>query len=335
MFLVTGAAGYIGSNLALKLLESGEDIVIFDNLSTGHQKIVDKLKTLNLKGKVVDFIKGDLRNLNDIEAVFSKYKIEAVFHFAAFSIVSESAKNPHKYWENNFTGTKNLLDAMKKFGTDKIIFSSTAATYGEPLYTPIDEQHPQKPINSYGNTKLALEFLMDDYSKAYNIKSVRLRYFNVIGADKFQRTGEWHDIETHLVPNILKSINDKNKVFEIYGNTYNTKDGTCVRDYIVIDDLINAHIKALKYLQNGGKTDYFNLGTKEGNTVLEILKTAENITGQKINYTIKEKREGDPAILIADNKKAKEILNWQPEKTLEEGILTAYKWEIANFKKGL
>ena len=327
MFLVTGAAGYIGSNLAIRLMESGYDIVIFDNLSTGHIEVVDRLKSLDLKGKVINFIKGDLINLKDIEQAFLNHKIEAVFHFAAYSIVGESTKEPSKYWENNFVGTKNLLDSMKKFNVDKIIFSSTAATYGEPVYVPIDENHPQKPINAYGNTKLALEFLMDDYSRAYNIKSVRLRYFNVIGADKYQRTGEWHDIETHLVPNILKSLNNQSKVFNIFGDTYKTKDGTCIRDYIVIDDLVDAHINAFNYLKNGGKTDYFNLGTKEGNSVLEIIKTTEEVTGQKIKYQIKEKREGDPAILIADNKKAKEILNWQPKKTLEYGIKTAYEWE--------
>lgn len=333
MILVTGGAGYIGSNLALRLLELGHNIVIFDNLSTGHIEIINKLKNLDLKGKIVDFIKGDLKNLQEIESALSKYKFEAIFHFAAFSIVSESAKNPSIYWENNFLGTKNLLDAMKKFNINKIVFSSTAATYGEPNYVPIDEKHPQRPINAYGNTKLALEFLMDDYSKAYGIRSARLRYFNVIGADKFQRTGEWHETETHLVPNILKSLNTKGKTFNIFGNTYNTKDGTCVRDYIVMDDLINAHIKALEYLNNGGKTDFFNLGTKEGNSVLEVIQTAEEVTGQKISYEIKEKREGDPAILIADNKKAKEILNWQPEKTLKEGIESAYNWEKANFYK--
>lgn len=331
MILVTGAAGYIGSHLALKLLETGYDVVIFDNLSTGHIEIVDKLKSLNLKGRVVDFIKGDLKNIQEIENVFKKYKFEAVFHFAAFSIISESIKKPDKYWENNFFGTKNLLDAMKNFHADKIIFSSTAAIYGEPKYIPIDEQHPQKPVNTYGKTKLALEFLMDDYDRAYNIKSVRLRYFNVIGADKFQRTGEWHETETHLVPNILKSMINPAKSLNICGNTYNTKDGTPVRDYIDIEDLIDAHIKAFEYLKKDGKTDYFNLGTKKGNTVLEVLKTAEIVTGRKIKYEIKEKREGDLAVLIADNKKAKEILNWQPEKTLKEGIKSAYDWEKANF----
>lgn len=333
MILITGGAGYIGSNLVLKLLELGYNAVIFDNLSTGHIEAVNKLKNLNLKGKIADFIKGDLKNIQEIEEVFLKYKFEAVFHFAAFSIISESVKNPSKYWENNFSGTKNLLDVMKKFATDKIIFSSTAAIYGEPNYVPIDENHPQKPINTYGKTKLAVEFLMDDYSKIYNIKSVRLRYFNVIGADKLQRAGEWHNKETHFIPNILKSLNTESEMFSIFGNSYNTKDGTCIRDYIVIDDLIDAHIKAFNYLNNGGKTDYFNLGTKEGNSIFEVIKAAEEITGKKLKYEIKEKREGDPAILIADNKKAKEILNWQPQKTLKEGIETAYNWEKANFYK--
>lgn len=323
MILITGGAGYIGSHLAIALLKKDESIVIFDNLSTGHIKTINTLKKYgNLK-----FYQGDLLNKNDIDEVFQKEKITSVVHFAAFSQVGESVKNPKKYYRNNVVGTLNLLDSMIENNVKKIVFSSTAATYGEPTYTPIDENHPQKPINPYGKTKLMIENIMDDYDKAYGLKSVRLRYFNVAGADSNNKIGEWHEPETHLIPNILKSTFEGGKTFELYGCDYDTKDGTCVRDYINIEDLANAHILALKYLNNDGKTDYFNLGTNNGNTVKEVFGLCEDITGKKISLKQMPRRQGDPKSLIADNKKAKEILKWTPEKTLNESIKTAYLWE--------
>lgn len=323
MILITGGAGYIGSHLAIALLKKDESIVIFDNLSTGHIKTINTLKKYgNLK-----FYQGDLLNKNDIDEVFQKEKITSVVHFAAFSQVGESVKNPKKYYRNNVVGTLNLLDSMIENNVKKIVFSSTAATYGEPTYTPIDENHPQKPINPYGKTKLMIENIMDDYDKAYGLKSVRLRYFNVAGADSNNKIGEWHEPETHLIPNILKSTFEGGKTFELYGCDYDTKDGTCVRDYINIEDLANAHIFALKYLNNDGKTDYFNLGTNNGNTVKEVFGLCEDITGKKISLKQMPRRQGDPKSLIADNKKAKEILKWTPEKTLNESIKTAYLWE--------
>ena len=213
------------------------------------------------------------------------------------------------------------------FNTKKIVFSSTAATYGEPIYTPIDEKHPQSPINPYGQSKLIIEKILDDYDKAYNLKSVRLRYFNVAGADSDNEIGEWHDIETHLIPNILKSTLYSGKTFELYGNDYDTKDGTCVRDYINIEDLAQAHILALNYLSNGGNTTFLNLGTNDGNTVKEVFKACENITEKEIPISFMPKRAGDPACLVANNSKAKEILNWAPQNSLEQSIKTAYKWE--------
>ena len=209
----------------------------------------------------------------------------------------------------------------------KIVFSSTAATYGEPLYIPIDENHPQKPINPYGKSKLMIENIMDDYEKAYNLKSVRLRYFNVVGADEKARIGELHNPETHLIPNILKSVFDKNKEFKIFGINYDTKDGTCVRDYINVEDLVQAHILALDYLNKGGNTNYFNLGTTIGNTVKEVFDSCEKITGEKISVCIEGKRAGDPATLVADNSKIIKVLNWEPSRTLDESIKTAYEWE--------
>lgn len=327
MILVTGGAGYIGSHNVIALCDAGYDVVIFDSLELGHIETVNTLKNITSKGKVVDFIQGNLQNLSDIESVFEKHKIDAVVHFAAYSQVAESVKNPEKYYFNNVYGTLNLLSAMLKNNVKRIVFSSTAATYGEPVYVPIDEKHPQIPINTYGKTKLIVEGIMDDYDKAYGLKSVRLRYFNVAGADSQNRVGEWHDPETHLIPNILKSTFNGGKTFQMFGTDYPTKDGTCVRDYINVEDLAQAHVLALRYLEKGGKTNYFNLGTNEGNSVKEVFTDCEKVTGKDIAVDIMPRREGDPATLIADNKKAKQELGWISKKTLEESISTAYNWE--------
>ena len=321
--LVTGGAGYIGSHCVLALLENGYEVVIFDNLSTGHIETVEKLK----KYGHVDFVKGDLQNLSDIKSLFNLYKTDAVIHFAAFSQVGESVKNPQKYYMNNVCGTLNLLSAMLEAGVKKIVFSSTAATYGEPEYIPIDEKHPQNPINPYGQTKLMIEKIMDDYDKAYGLKSVRLRYFNVAGADSQGRVGEWHEPETHLIPNILKSTFSGGQTFKMFGTDYDTKDGTCVRDYINVEDLAQAHLLALDYLNKGGETNYFNLGTNDGNTVKEVFLACEKVTGQNIPVDICPRREGDPASLVADNTKAKSVLGWKAQNSLEYSIEKAYVWE--------
>jgi len=327
MILVTGGAGYIGSHCALALLEQGRDIIIFDSLETGHAQTVNNLSNLNTKGRIIDFIQGNLQNYDDINDVFKKHNIEAVVHFAAFSQVGESVTNPQKYYFNNVYGSLNLFKAMIENNVKKIVFSSTAATYGEPEYIPIDENHPQNPINPYGSSKLMIERILDDYDRAYGLKSVRLRYFNVAGADEKSRVGEWHEPETHLIPNILKSTFSAGKTFEMYGTDYNTVDGTCVRDYININDLINAHLLALKYLDNGGRTNYFNLGTTDGNSVKQVFQTCEDVTGKSIAVDVKGRRAGDPATLVADNKKAVEILGWKPEKSLKESVQSAYNWE--------
>ena len=323
MILVTGGAGYIGSHCVLALLQKNYDVLIFDNLSTGHVETVNELK----KYGNVEFVQGDLLNKDDLAKVFTNNEIEAVIHFAAYSQVAESVKNPQKYYINNVCGTINLLSAMIENKINKIVFSSTAATYGEPNYIPIDEKHPQNPINPYGKTKLMIENIMDDYDKAYGLKSVRLRYFNVAGADSKNRVGEWHEPETHLIPNILKSTFGNGKTFEMYGEDYDTKDGTCVRDYINVEDLADAHILALEYLKNGGETDYFNLGTNEGNTVKEVFSVCEEVTDKTIAINKMPRREGDPAKLIADNKKIKTILKWEPQRSLNDSIKTAYSWE--------
>ena len=323
MILVTGGAGYIGSHCVMALLEKGLDVVVFDNLSTGHIETIDTLK----KYGNISFVQGDLLNQSDLDNLFNNYKIDSVIHFAAFSQVGESVKNPKKYYVNNVCGTINLLNTMIENNVKKIVFSSTAATYGEPKYIPIDERHPQEPINPYGQTKLMIEHIMDDYDKAYGLKSVRLRYFNVAGADSKNRIGEWHDPETHLIPNILKSTFSTGKTFEMYGDDYDTKDGTCVRDYINVEDLAQAHLLALNYLNNDGRTNFFNLGTNDGNTVKEVFRACEKVTNQNIAVRQMPRRDGDPASLVADNTKTKEVLNWQPINSLKQSIETAYNWE--------
>ena len=323
MILVTGGAGYIGSHCVLALLKQNYDVVVFDSLDTGH---IETIETLSKFGNL-SFIKGNLQNLDEIEKVFENHKVDAVIHFAAFSQVGESVKNPQKYYYNNVFGTLNLLNAMLNHDVKKIVFSSTAATYGEPEYVPIDEKHPQIPINPYGNTKLMVEKIMDDYDKAYGLKSVRLRYFNVAGADKDCNIGEFHEPETHLIPNILKSTFSGGKTFEMYGQDYDTKDGTCIRDYINIEDLVSAHLLALKYLNDGGETNFFNLGTNDGNSVKEVFGECEKVTEKNIPVKQMPRRAGDPAKLVADNTKAKQILNWLPQNNFENSIQTAYRWE--------
>ncbi len=323
MILVTGGAGYIGSHCVLSLLKKGNDVVVFDNLSTGHIETVQKLSQYGN----LEFIQGDLQNKTDIKKVFEAFNIEAVIHFAACALVAESVENPQKYYFNNVYGTLNLLESMLNYDVKKIVFSSTAATYGEPEYNPIDENHPQKPINPYGQSKLMVEKIMDDYSKAYDLRSVRLRYFNVAGADSQARIGELHDIETHLIPNILKSTFGNSKTFEMYGDDYPTKDGTCIRDYVNVEDLVNAHILALEYLNKGGKTNFFNLGTNGGDSVKDVFEACEKVCNKKIPVNIMPRRAGDPSSLVANNEKAKELLNWSPQKALTDSISSAYEWE--------
>lgn len=326
MLLITGGAGYIGSHAVINFLEAGYDILIFDNLEVGHIEIINTLKKIGN----VKFEKGDLRNLADVQKLFNNYKIDGVIHFAAYALVEESVKNPSKYYENNVVGTLNLLNTMIKNDVKKIVFSSTCATYGESNYVPIDEKHPQNPVNPYGTSKLIVEKILDDYDKAYGLKSIKLRYFNVVGADSKCRIGEWHDNETHLVPNILKSVLQESKEFKIFGDDYNTKDGTCIRDYINVEDLVQAHRLSYEYLLKENKSDVFNLGTQNGVSVKEVFETCQNVLNKKINYKIENRRAGDPAMLYADTSKIYQILNWKPKRTLEHSIKTASEWERKN-----
>lgn len=332
MILITGAGGYIGSHTAINFIKNGYDIVVFDNLETGHIETINALKKIS----DVKFEQGDLRNIDDIDKVFEKYEIDAVIHFAGFSLVEESVTDPAKYYRNNVYGTMNLLDSMIKHKVKKIVFSSTCATYGEPKYTPIDESHSQNPINPYGNSKLCIEMMLKDYDKAYDLKSIRLRYFNVAGCDEQTRVGEWHEPETHLIPNILKSTFGENKTFKIFGNDYETPDGTCIRDYLNVEDLAQAHRLAYLYLEKENKSDVFNLGTEQGNSVKQVFDTCEQVLGKKIAVETVARRAGDPAKLYANANKAKKLLQWKPEKTLEDSIKSAYNWEcnLDNFKAG-
>ncbi len=323
MILITGGAGYIGSHCVLSLIKKGIGVLVLDNLSTGHIETIHLLK----KFGEFDFIHGDLLDSKLLNQIFQKYKIDSVIHFAGFSQIPESILEPQKYFVNNVDGTKNLLEVMVKNNVKKIVFSSTASIYGEPKYIPVDENHPYSPINPYGETKLLIEKLLHKYDTDFGLKSVSLRYFNVAGADSQAQIGEWHENETHLIPNILKSVFNESKSFYIYGDDYDTNDGTCIRDYINVLDLIDAHLLALDYLNNVGKTNCFNLGTSNGTSVKEIFDICQKITGSRISVSIMPRREGDPAVLVSDNKKAKEILNWEPKKNIEETIISAYEWE--------
>jgi len=319
MILITGGAGYIGSHCSLDLIRAGYECIVLDNLSYGHE---EALQTKN-------FCKVDLENINEIREVFKKYSIEAVIHFAAFAYVGESVENPQKYYYNNVVNTLNLLNVMLENNVKKIVFSSTCATYGNPEYTPIDEKHPQNPINPYGTTKLMIEKILQDYDRAYGLKYIALRYFNASGADDKENIGESHSPETHLIPLVLQTALGKRDCIKIFGDDYDTLDGTCIRDYIHVNDLAKAHRLALEKLFNGSSSAFFNLGTGKGFSVKEIIEVSEKITGKTINKEFVERRAGDPPILVADNKKAREILGWNPEFTeIEDIIQTAWNWEI-------
>ena len=317
MILIVGGAGYIGAHINKQLNINGYDTIIFDNLSHGHQDFV----------KWGTFEGGDLGNIEEIREIFKKYPITAVMHFAAFTYVGESVENPEKYYKNNVCNTLNLLQVMREFEVNKLVFSSTCATYGDPVEIPITENHPQNPISPYGRGKLMVENIMADYSRAYNLKYVSLRYFNAAGADSESEIGELHDPETHLIPLILDAASGKRKNIKIFGTNYSTPDGTCVRDYIHVTDLADAHLKALKYLENGGESDYFNLGNGNGFSVREVIEMARKVTGKNIIAVEDDRRPGDPPVLVGSSDKIRKILKWNPEyDNLYQIILTAWMW---------
>lgn len=316
--LICGGAGYIGSHMAKMLATRGDRISIFDNLSTGHREAV----------QWGPLIEGDLLTPSDIDRALQAGPYDAVMHFSAKSLVGESVAHPDRYYLNNVVGTINLLNALVRHGIGKFIFSSSAAVFGNPEYTPIDESHPTRPINPYGRTKLMVENLLADYDQAYGLRSVSLRYFNAAGADPEGRIGESHDPETHLIPNILRSlVRPGGSALKVFGRDYDTPDGTCVRDYIHVNDLCDAHLRSLDHLNRGGATGIFNLGIGRGFSVLEVIRTAVSVTGKDIPYTVADRRAGDPPVLVASAARARQQLGWEPRYTaLEEIIETAWRW---------
>lgn len=316
--LVIGGAGYIGSHAVRELVKEGNDVVVLDALYTGHRKAVDP------KAK---FYQGDIEDTFLVSKILRDEKIDAVMHFAAYSLVPESVKKPLKYYDNNVAGMISLLKAMNDAGTKYLVFSSSAATYGIPKKLPITEDTPLNPINPYGETKMMMEKIMHWADKANGIKSIALRYFNVAGASLDGEIGEDHNPETHLIPNIMKAALAGDGKFTIFGDDYNTKDGTNVRDYVHVVDLIDAHVLALKHLMETNKSDVFNLGTANGFSNLEILKAAIKVTGKDIPYTMGPRRGGDPDSLVADSTKAREVLGWKPEhESVEDIIASAWNW---------
>ncbi len=318
MVLVLGGAGYIGSHTVYELIDQGQDVVIVDNLETGY------IEAVHPKAR---FYQGDIRDREFIDGVFEKEKIDAVIHFAANSLVGESMTNPLKYYDNNLCGTKVLLQSMVEHDIKRIVFSSTAATYGEPERVPILETDRTEPTNAYGETKLSMEKMFKWTDRAHGLKYVSLRYFNACGAHKSGNIGEAHNPESHLIPLILQVPNGKREAISIYGNDYDTKDGTCIRDYIHVTDLAAAHILAVKYLTEGKESNIFNLGNGVGFTVNEVIEAARKITDSPIPQVVAPRRAGDPAKLIASSEKAKSVLGWKPQyEDIEEIIASAWKW---------
>ncbi|MBC1989421.1 UDP-glucose 4-epimerase GalE [Listeria seeligeri] len=316
--IVLGGAGYIGSHAVAELVNRGYNVVVVDNLKTGHKEAIHE------KAK---FYQGDIRDKDFLSSVFEREIVDGVIHFAASSLVGESMEEPLQYLNNNVYGTQILLEVMEQFGVKNIVFSSSAATYGEPERVPITESMPTNPESTYGDTKLIMEKMMKWCDKAYGMKYVALRYFNVAGAKSDGIIGEDHQPESHLVPIILQVALGQREKLAIYGDDYNTPDGTCIRDYVHVEDLIDAHIRSLEYLENGGESNIFNLGSSKGFSVQEILGAARSVTEKTIPAEVVARRAGDPGILIASSDKAKEILGWEPKYTdIKDIIATAWKW---------
>jgi len=316
--LVTGGAGYIGSHVVKALGIDGYEVLTIDNLSTGKKDAV-------LFG---EFIKIDLKDIYAIEEVLGQFKPHAVMHFAASIEVGESVRTPLKYYRNNTANTLNLLEAVERAGIDVFVFSSTAAVYGMPLEVPIKEESPLMPINPYGRSKLSIEMMLEDLSRASDFRYVALRYFNASGADPDGRIGEAHEPDTHLIPLVLKTAKGKRKNIEIFGTDYPTPDGTCIRDYVHVEDIADAHILALKYLLDGGSSTALNVGYGRGYSVKEIIDTAKEVTKVDFEVSISGRRAGDPPVLIADPSRIKKVLNWRPRyDDLSFIIKTAWEWE--------
>jgi UDP-glucose 4-epimerase len=320
MILVTGGAGYIGSHVVRVLLKLGYEVLILDNLVCGHRDLVETV----LKAPL---IVGDIQDRSLLKEVFATYPITAVIHFAAYAYVGESIKEPAKYYRNNVIGTLNLLESMVKASVNYFVFSSTCATYGRPQIIPVTENEPQHPINPYGASKLMAEQILKDFSRVYGLKSVCFRFFNAAGASLDGQLGEDHNPEPHLLPLVLLAALGQKDCVSIFGTDYPTPDGTCIRDYIHVLDLAQAHILGLQYLLNGGTNETFNLGNGNGFSVRQVLEMAQEVTGKTIKVIEKERRLGDPPILVSSSEKARRVLGWQPEYTdLREMLSHAWRW---------
>jgi UDP-glucose 4-epimerase len=315
--LTVGGAGYIGSHVVRDLSENGYRVIVYDNLSEGHREAVGDH----------NFIFGDIGDSDGLNKIFENNKIDAVMHFSACAYVGESVENPEKYYKNNVSATVNLLSAMLKNDVKKFIFSSTCATYGNPVYIPIDEHHPQNPISPYGASKVMVERILSDYANSYGLKYVVLRYFNAAGAHPDGSIGESHRIETHLIPLVLKTLTKEKDSIHIFGTDYDTPDGTCIRDYIHVCDLATAHRTALEVILSGGDSNCINLGTGVGISVREIISICEKITGMKVPVITSGRRQGDPPSLVASNKYAKNIINFSPKYDINTIVRTAWEWE--------
>lgn len=318
LICVVGGAGYIGSHMVMLLRSLQYRVVVIDDLSNGFQS--------SLAGAQLE--KGSILDSLFLERFFSNYEVDAIIHFASSIQVGESVRHPQKYYKNNLTGTLNLLEHALEHGIKKIIFSSTAAVFGSPRYVPIDEAHPHEPLSPYGKSKLFVEQILADYEVAYGLRSVCLRYFNAAGASSCGTLGERHDPETHLIPLLLQQASGRLAKFSIFGDDYDTPDGTCIRDYIHVEDLCAAHLLALEYLGKGNTSALFNLGTGKGHSVSEVIQTVEEVTGSKLNISVSPKRLGDPAVLVADGSRAKSVLGWEPKYVdLQDIIRHAWSWE--------
>lgn len=315
--LVAGGAGYIGSHTVRELRREGFDVLVLDNLSSGRAELAGG----------APLVRGDLLDRELLRRVFRERPIGAVLHFASLIQVGESYADPRKYYTHNLMTSLNLLDAMLEAGVPRLIFSSTAAVYGEPLETPIPETHPTRPANPYGRAKLMVEDILRDYERAHGLRTISLRYFNAAGADPSGETGECHDPETHLVPNILLAVLGRRPRLAVFGTDFPTPDGTAVRDYIHVNDLAAAHVLALKKLLAGAAGDVVNLGTERGHSVLEVIRTAEKVTGRAVPYDAAPRRQGDVAVLLASKAKAESLLGWKPRhSSLETIVETAWNW---------
>jgi UDP-glucose 4-epimerase len=324
--LITGGAGYVGSHALGVLRSKGYECIVLDNLSRGHRELAQDAR----------LIVGDIGDRELVARLLRDANVTAVMHFAAYAYVGESVSKPLDYYRNNVAQTLALLECMVEAGVKKFVFSSTCATYGVPQVVPITEEHPQRPINPYGASKLMVERILRDLDSAYGLRSVVLRYFNAAGADPSGRIGEMHDPETHLIPLILQVAAGERRAIEVFGSDYDTPDGTCIRDYVHVTDLAQAHVLGLRHLEAGGASDAFNLGNGSGFSVMEVIRAAERVTGRRIAYDTAPRRAGDPATLVGSSVKAREVLGWKPQYVELEAITeTAWQWHCATRREAL